>query len=187
MRYVLALCVCAVLSSCSVDDALARAERGSELATAARAAAQQKLEQAEAIAAQLKVFAVTLDSDKAKYVAAQAEGLIASAKTGLATADKTLGLYNEALDTAKAAKAAGGGILDILLGVAGTLVPAAGGAIALFRQLALHKTAIVAATNHADRMENAETADDVKTAKHMSELEQSALGVSALIEKLRST
>lgn len=74
----------------------------------------------------------------------------------------------------------------LLTGVAG-IVGIAGGGWAIWAQrgIALLRTALVLTAQHADRMENAETDEDVRRGKTVAASEQSAAGVRAVIARHR--
>jgi hypothetical protein len=184
-HFLISLMALILLAGCSPDEAVARAEKAVQQAQAVKADADAGLAAAEKLAEQMKTLAKSLGADKAALVIAQADTLVAQARDVSARVGEALSVAESATTAAKSAREAGGGWLDVVLGAVAVLVPGAGGAVALVRNLSRAHTAIRLTALHADRMETAETDADVDNAKTKARREQSLHGVDRLIETLR--
>lgn len=186
MKYLLAFWLVLGLSGCAVEDAVARAEAAVATAKAMKADADGALQAARETSAQLRELAKSLDAAKAASILAQADALVAQAEASVARVGSTLEVAEQATTAARAAKDAGGGLFEVLCGASAILLPGAAGAIKLLRDIAKARTAVKLTALHADRMEDAETAEDVEAAKEKAKREQALHGVAELIEKARS-
>jgi hypothetical protein len=186
MKYLLSIFAVLMLAGCAVDDAVARSEQALTEAQQLKAEVDRALVAAVSTAKGLQKLAEGLDAARAAEVTQQANDLVAQAQAASKRVGDTLAVAEKATEAAKAAQAAGGGALDVLIGAASILVPGTGGALMLLRQLGRAKTAIRLTAAHADRMEEAETSSDVIEAKMKAQREQALHGVAYLIEKARS-
>lgn len=107
--------------SAAVDIRLAQAEHAEQVAKETLAAAQQ--------------LAEASNSDKAKAAVAAAQAAVELAGSTTALAKSAAGEAHTAVDAAKAAQAAGGSTLDVLIAIVTTLFPAAGATLVALRKM----------------------------------------------------
>lgn len=187
------------LGGCSVDDAILRAEHAvavaqaaTDKATAGLAQAEQAVTVAKATLAEAQAVASATGSDAAKDAVAKAADAVRIAEAAIPTVRQTAADTTEALaaaksslDAAKAAKAAGGSTWDVLIAIASTAIPAAGAIGKLIADANKLRTAVAVTANHADRVEAANTDEDVDKVKAISRAEQVAHGVVDIIAAAR--
>lgn len=186
MRFILMLPLMLVLlCGCSLDDALRQTEVALAAAEKSKAEAVIALEKAQETAKGLQILAESLDAEKAAAVLRQADDLIERAKTNVSKIDDALVIASEAHKAAQAARDGGGNLFEILLAAGGALIPGLAIYVKGLNNARTYRAAIRAAANHADRMERAETDDDVRRAKELSIAEQESLRVRSLLEDVR--
>jgi hypothetical protein len=137
-------------------------------AVSASAEAQVWVERAEAAVATAEALAVELHNEKATAA-------VASAREGLALAQGAAAQASAAAAAAKSAHDAGGGLVNILLAIGGTLVPALGAfAVAINRGTTWKQAAVqTVAGLQSVRKANPAGWDDV--AKHLATAQDAAV------------
>lgn len=174
MRFhLLAILAIALLVGCTPSDAVREAKDARDRVAVA-------VEPAYATANTLIDLAEKVGGIEAEALRAKAEAIKAQADAALAKADALI----EKAETIAAES--GDSWIDFLLGLGATVIPS----LEIIRRMRARTNALTdavrAATNHADRMEAAETDGDVRAAKALSISEQEALRVRGLIEGIRA-
>jgi chromosome segregation ATPase len=188
-----------LLAGCGWDEAINRAEKATataqviaekaeaSVATATKAvtAAQNALEDARRLATATGSEQAQNAVDAAGKALAIAQAVLPEVKNTAADARQALDAAQSSVAAAKAAKDAGGGTIDILIAIAGTLVPALGLVGKLVGDVRKLRTAVSLTAAHADAMESAENDQDVARSKIATNAAQIAAGVHTTIQTIR--
>jgi hypothetical protein len=199
MRYLIVLTACFALGGCSFDEAIARAESATktanmvaERAEIALAGTEKAIAIAQSVVIQAKTVADATGSEQAKAAVetaknalATAEAILPSVRTAANDAKLAVASAESSVQAAKAAQAAGGSGLEIIIAAIAGFIPALIPVISLAKSLSQARTAIKLTAAHADAMESAETDAEVKTAKDNAIQSQLAAGVHNLIQTVR--
>lgn len=182
------LCLLA-LGGCDTREALDASRAALEEARARQVQAAQVLADTRRLVTEAHTLAKTLETEKGAQLIATADALLVKAEQQVETLGDAVSVVEKAHDAAEAAHKAGGGWLDLALVALGIILPAAG---EMGRRLLVAKrtndqlrSAVSSTARHADRMEKAETDEDVAAAKDLTAIEQEALKVRDLIASLR--
>lgn len=179
-----ALVLLILLSGCTgeqiarAEHAVAAADAGVDRAEQAARIAEQALTQASALAEQV-------GSQQARDAVAAAQQAVALAQAAIPAAREVAAQAHAALDAAKAAQAAGGSTFDMLMAVAVAAIPGLGVIAKMRGTIQKLHTAVRLTADHGDRMERAETADDVVGVKKATVAAQADAGVLALVAAIR--
>jgi chromosome segregation ATPase len=188
------------LSGCGWDEAIARAEKATAtaqviaekaeasvaVATKAVTAAQNALEEAQKLAKASGSEQAQKAVDAAGKALAIAQSILPEVKNTAADARQALDAAQSSVSAAKAAKDAGGSSLEIIIAIAGTLVPAIGLVGKLVSDIGKLRTAVSLTAAHADAMETASDDQDVARAKVATNAAQIAAGVHTIIQTIRA-
>lgn len=195
MRNLLIIFVLAVVAfSVGCTDAqIARAQSIADAASIRVGQAEQAVALATEAVASAKELATKLESEQALRIIGQAEQALHVASAAKDSAIASAKVAQDGVAAAKAAQEAGGSTVDVIIAGVTVAIPAIGGLLAAFAKLARTTTKLADTTTalrltavHADRMEEAETDEDVKEAKRKAVAEQIAQGVHGLIDRIRT-
>lgn len=195
----LALCLL-VLTGCVTEERLAqlesiatRAEAIAEKAQAGLATAEKAVAMADQALVTARRLAEVTQSEQAQRAVdvagkalAEAEQALPVARAAVETTRQTAALAKATYEEATAQKAAGAGGWELALSIGLSLLAGGGTAAApLLGAIRRYRTATALAAAHADRMEKADTLEDIEAAKQRAMVEQSAAGVHTLIAAVR--
>lgn len=167
----------------------AQIERAQSIADAAShrvGQAETAVALAQEAVASAKEVATKLESEQALRIVGQAEQALVVAAAARDAAVESAKGAQDSVKAAKAAQEAGGSAVDVVVAGVTVAVPAVGALIAALMKLAKTTTALRLTSVHADRMEEAETDEDVRLAKEKAIKEQTAQGVHGLIDRIRT-
>jgi hypothetical protein len=132
--FLLAALAVMLLTGCN-EAQIERAEQAVAMADVRVSQADQAMAVAKQALASAEELSQKLDASIGAKVIADAKAAVATAESASAAAHVASDVAHKAVDAAKAAQAAGGSSVDVLLAVIGTAVPSLGALLAALRKL----------------------------------------------------